>query len=102
MDEKPDNLAVHIEDVASEETWTPAEEQRVRRSLDYHIVPIVFILYLLCFLDRWVLPNWDHRGRRANMKRITGPILGKSHDVEKQAHPKTSIEMHVYKASRLI
>jgi len=52
MDEKPIDLAVHIEDVASNETWTPTEEKRVRRSLDYHIVPIVFILYLLCFLDR--------------------------------------------------
>jgi hypothetical protein len=52
MDEKPIDLAVHVEDIASNETWTPAEEKRVRRSLDYHIVPIVFILYLLCFLDR--------------------------------------------------
>jgi hypothetical protein len=52
MEEKPIDLAVYIEDVASNEPWTVAEEKRVRRSLDYHIVPIVFILYLLCFLDR--------------------------------------------------
>lgn len=33
-------------------TWDEAEERRIRRKLDWHIVPLVTLLYLLCFLDR--------------------------------------------------
>lgn len=33
-------------------TWDEAEETRIRRKLDGRIVPLVTILYLLCFLDR--------------------------------------------------
>jgi len=33
-----------------EPTWTEEEERAVRRKLDYHIVPLVTILYLLCFV----------------------------------------------------
>ncbi len=32
--------------------WTQEEETVVRRKLDWQIVPVVTILYLLCFLDR--------------------------------------------------
>lgn len=32
--------------------WTEAEERAVRRKLDWHLVPVVTLLYLLCFLDR--------------------------------------------------
>lgn len=37
---------------ALEPAWTEAEERAVRRKLDWHLVPLVTILYLLCFLDR--------------------------------------------------
>ncbi|KAK6439190.1 hypothetical protein LTR95_004609 [Oleoguttula sp. CCFEE 5521] len=33
-------------------TWTEEEERRIRRKLDWRIVPLVTLLYLLCFLDR--------------------------------------------------
>lgn len=33
-------------------TWTEEEEARVRHKLDWQIVPLVTLLYLLCFLDR--------------------------------------------------
>lgn len=33
-------------------TWTEAEEKVVRNKLDWQIVPMVTVLYLLCFLDR--------------------------------------------------
>lgn len=33
-------------------TWTEEEETQVRRQVDFRVVPIVFVLYLLCFLDR--------------------------------------------------
>jgi hypothetical protein len=32
--------------------WTDDEEKRIRRKLDFRIVPLVTVLYLLCFLDR--------------------------------------------------
>lgn len=38
----------NIDDV----TWTEAEEKVVRNKLDWQIVPMVTVLYLLCFLDR--------------------------------------------------
>lgn len=33
-------------------TWTEAEETAIRHKLDWQIVPIVTLMYLLCFLDR--------------------------------------------------
>lgn len=33
-------------------TWTEDEEKKIRRKLDFHVVPLVTLLYLLCFLDR--------------------------------------------------
>lgn len=36
-------------------TWTPEEEVMVRRKLDRVIVPLTTFLYLLCFLDRYVV-----------------------------------------------
>lgn len=53
MDAKQEELSVHVEALRpGEQTWTNGEERKVRRRLDYRIVPIVFTLYLLCFLDR--------------------------------------------------
>lgn len=53
MDMKQEEFGVHVESLhPNEQTWTDDEERRVRRRLDYLIVPIVFTLYLLCFLDR--------------------------------------------------
>jgi len=48
--------AIMLEDKGSESldapAWTVEEETRVRRKLDRQLVPMVTILYLLCFLDR--------------------------------------------------
>lgn len=35
-----------------EEDWTPEEEKALVRALDIRIVPLVTLLYLLCFIDR--------------------------------------------------
>lgn len=42
---------------ALEPAWTEAEERAVRRKIDWHLVPLVTILYLLCFLDRSNIGN---------------------------------------------
>jgi len=56
MDTKSEQCSdVEIEDVQHEHiTWTEKEETTVRWQIDFRIVPIVFVLYLLCFLDRYV------------------------------------------------
>lgn len=32
--------------------WTDEEERRMRLKLDLRIMPVVFILFLLCYIDR--------------------------------------------------
>lgn len=34
--------------------WTDEEEKTLRNRMDWYIVPLVTVLYLLCFLDRCV------------------------------------------------
>lgn len=43
---------VSSDDNAEGVTWSDAEEKTVRNKLDWQIVPMVTLLYLLCFLDR--------------------------------------------------
>jgi hypothetical protein len=45
------------QDDKDEETWTEEEEKALRRKLDYHIVPLITILYLLCFVCPHLLPS---------------------------------------------
>ncbi|KAM0722686.1 hypothetical protein Q7P37_002127 [Cladosporium fusiforme] len=45
------------QDGNAELTWTEDEEKKIRRKLDFRIVPIVTVLYLLCFLDRANIGN---------------------------------------------
>ena len=42
----------------SDLVWTDDEEKRIRRKLDFRIVPLVTVLYLLCFLDRANVGMW--------------------------------------------
>jgi len=37
--------------------WTEDEETAVRRKIDWHIVPLVTLLYMMCFLDRINIGN---------------------------------------------
>lgn len=32
--------------------WSKDDEARIRRRLDLRVMPVIFILYLLCFIDR--------------------------------------------------
>lgn len=48
----PDGTFADVE--LSDEFSDPAAEERLVRKLDRHIIPIVMLLYLLSFLDRWV------------------------------------------------
>lgn len=35
----------------------PREERKLVRNLDIHIIPVVMLLYLLSFIDRWARPH---------------------------------------------
>lgn len=52
--DQPDAVVLETKSEGSSEApgWSVAEEAAVRRKLDWQIVPMVTILYLLCFLDR--------------------------------------------------
>lgn len=48
-------------------TWSEEEETRVRRKLDLQIVPMVTVLYLLCFLDRANIGNARIQGMQEDL-----------------------------------
>lgn len=60
---KPELEKSHIDDISSEDPQTilseldPADEKRLVRKCDRHIIPILTILYLLAFLDRINIGN---------------------------------------------
>ena len=39
--------------------WDDKDESRIRRRMDWRLVPTVFGLYLMCFIDRQVTPQED-------------------------------------------
>lgn len=40
-------------------TWTIADEKRIRRHIDFRVLPMVFVLYLATFIDRLVYLKVD-------------------------------------------
>ena len=52
MDTKHLEEQSHSSDDETQITWDVTEEAAIRHRLDWQIVPIVTLMYLLCFLDR--------------------------------------------------
>jgi hypothetical protein len=48
---KMDNLKDHIE-VSEELTWTPEEEKKLVRKIDLYLLPTIWLMYLLSYMDR--------------------------------------------------
>jgi hypothetical protein len=48
----------HLEEFDNLEanTWTVEEEREVRRKLDFHVVPVLTFMYLLCFVRSPYVP----------------------------------------------
>jgi sugar phosphate permease len=42
---------------SSAQWWTDEEETVVRRKMDWHVVPLITVLYMFCFLDRINIGN---------------------------------------------
>ena len=40
------------DDESSSREWTELDEKRIRRKIDWRLIPTVFLLYLMCFIDR--------------------------------------------------
>lgn len=53
-----------------EVTWTEEEETHVRRKLDWQIVPVCTILYLMCFLDRSNIGNARIQGMAKDLNLV--------------------------------
>lgn len=41
----------HVE-VAEELTWTPEEERKLVRKIDLYLLPTIWLMYLLSYMDR--------------------------------------------------
>ncbi|SPO03264.1 related to permease of the major facilitator superfamily [Cephalotrichum gorgonifer] len=71
--EREKELVAHIDgDLSSsqrgeEPTWDEEEETRLRHKIDRHIVPLVTLLYMLCFLDRINIGNAFIQGMREEL-----------------------------------
>lgn len=50
-----------------EDEWTDAEEKILRNRMDWYIVPLVTVLYLLCFLDRANVGNARIQGMQEDL-----------------------------------
>ncbi|KAL2106130.1 hypothetical protein VUR80DRAFT_7240 [Thermomyces stellatus] len=72
------DMAAHLDgDVSSsqrgdEGDWDKEEETRVRHKIDAHTVPLVTILYMLCFLDRINIGNAFIQGMREDLDLARG------------------------------
>lgn len=51
----------------SELEWSEEEERVLRRKLDWHTVPLITVLYMLCFLDRINIGNAAIQGLRVDL-----------------------------------
>ncbi|CZS89472.1 related to permease of the major facilitator superfamily [Rhynchosporium agropyri] len=48
--------------------WDDKDEKRIRQRMDFRIVPTVFVLYLLCFIDRANIGNARIQGMGPELK----------------------------------
>lgn len=46
-----DNSKDHVE-VSEELTWTPEEERKLVRKIDLYLLPTIWLMYLLSYMDR--------------------------------------------------
>lgn len=48
---KMDTIKDHVE-VSEELTWTPEEEKKLVRKIDLYLLPTIWLMYLLSYMDR--------------------------------------------------
>ncbi|KAG9237417.1 major facilitator superfamily domain-containing protein [Amylocarpus encephaloides] len=52
---------------SSSREWTDLDEKRIRRKIDWRLIPTVFILYLMCFIDRANIGNARIQGLQKDL-----------------------------------
>ena len=54
VDTKSTNVAndEHVEISTGEISWTPEEEKKILRKIDLQLLPIMWLMYLLSYMDR--------------------------------------------------
>ncbi|KAK5124459.1 hypothetical protein LTR85_001676 [Meristemomyces frigidus] len=70
--EKDVQEALAIDDVSGSPAMDPALEKRVLRKLDWNLVPLVSVLYLLAFLDRSNIGNAKIAGMQEDLHLSSG------------------------------
>jgi MFS transporter, ACS family, DAL5 transporter family protein len=61
-------LNIQFQEDTAEQTWSLEEERRVRRKIDLHVVPMITIMYLFCFLDRSNVGNARIQGMEKDLR----------------------------------
>ncbi|PWN18099.1 MFS general substrate transporter [Microstroma glucosiphilum] len=67
LEEHTDSNQVRTEDVRSIKWWTDEEETKVRRLLDWNILPLVAVIYGASFIDRSNVGNAETAGMGADL-----------------------------------
>jgi hypothetical protein len=52
LDIKMDPDCLEVENVPGEASFTPEEEKALLRKIDMHLLPTIWIMYLLSYMDR--------------------------------------------------
>ncbi|KAK5467689.1 hypothetical protein LTS15_000662 [Exophiala xenobiotica] len=65
-----DPIKSHGSGTSGDIEWTEEEETSIRRKIDRRIVPLVTILYLLCFLDRANIGNARIQGMATDLNLV--------------------------------
>lgn len=75
IETKAGSTDLQVEDIDAQDgrlSWTDEEESHVRRKIDFRVVPWIVILYLMCFLDRFVTP-WFPLTHATSLTDMLGP-----------------------------
>jgi MFS family permease len=60
--EKSTTFATDLHDASPEQQFDKADERRILRKLDFTVLPILWLLYLVCFIDRSNIGNAKIQG----------------------------------------
>ncbi|KAK2757234.1 hypothetical protein FQN54_004748 [Arachnomyces sp. PD_36] len=69
---KGDSDTMKIENAADESPYTPEEEKKLLRSIDMILMPTIFIMYLLSYMDRTNIGNAKIAGMEDDLNMSSG------------------------------
>ncbi|KAF4459072.1 major facilitator superfamily transporter [Fusarium albosuccineum] len=60
----------------AEITYTPAQEERIKKKIDRHLLPVLAIMYLVSYLDRSNMGNAAIIGLKEDLNLTPGQLMG--------------------------